>query len=398
MWHGSNFFFSLQARSPYHHHPGMVLTRRAYKSIIRWLPNEVLSEVMLWATQLDLVALCQTSRLINGLATPLLYHTISLGTIQGIERFTSSMRRHRLSKCHHVRRFRIKEILHISQNLVEEIASILPHLCHLTSLQFISQYNPFLEMLGDAHFPNLTDFRCFVPPKLSSSVPAFLNRHTTIQSLYLCRTDDDLVPTLDPIHLPNLEHISMLGSFVPSLVHNNKNIADMCIFWYPDDDDVANILAALSRMSSINHALEVRFDRSHEPWFIGHVAKHMSDVCILTCHGLCTWGGRMSTDDILQIADHLKNFTNLRVLEFLDFKEDVENLSESQRTERDLSIVTYWGGVCGPLFQIGLHGHDWEFRDTGWTKTAGSATPRMLWESHRRYLGTGGNPITVQEQ
>jgi hypothetical protein len=91
----------------------MVLTRRAAKaskSIIRWLPNEILATVMVDASILDLVALCKTSRLMRNIATPLLYRAVSLATIPQINLFLRTMKQRPNSSpslCRHVRRFSI---------------------------------------------------------------------------------------------------------------------------------------------------------------------------------------------------------------------------------------------------------------------------------------------------
>jgi hypothetical protein len=72
----------------------MVLTRRAHKCIVRWFPNEVLSEILLYLPPIDLLALCRTSRLISGLATPLLYRCIDLCDIPQMETFVSALEKH----------------------------------------------------------------------------------------------------------------------------------------------------------------------------------------------------------------------------------------------------------------------------------------------------------------
>jgi hypothetical protein len=56
----------------------MVLTRRAYKSISRWLPNEVISETIQAAPQSDQIALCRTSKLFHALGIPVLYRVVEL--------------------------------------------------------------------------------------------------------------------------------------------------------------------------------------------------------------------------------------------------------------------------------------------------------------------------------
>ncbi|KAJ6548187.1 hypothetical protein DFH09DRAFT_1169939 [Mycena vulgaris] len=56
----------------------MVLTRRGYKAISRWLPNEIISEIILDAPQKDQAALCRVSKLFHGLVVPALYRAVHL--------------------------------------------------------------------------------------------------------------------------------------------------------------------------------------------------------------------------------------------------------------------------------------------------------------------------------
>ncbi|KAJ7100492.1 hypothetical protein C8R44DRAFT_946970 [Mycena epipterygia] len=58
----------------------MVLTRRAYKAISRWLPNEVITEIIQAASQKDRAALCRTSKLFYGLSVPVLYRVVDIET------------------------------------------------------------------------------------------------------------------------------------------------------------------------------------------------------------------------------------------------------------------------------------------------------------------------------
>ncbi|KAJ6548162.1 hypothetical protein DFH09DRAFT_1087283 [Mycena vulgaris] len=48
----------------------MFLTRRAYKSISRWLPNEIITEILA-ASQADQASLCRVSKLFYALCRPL---------------------------------------------------------------------------------------------------------------------------------------------------------------------------------------------------------------------------------------------------------------------------------------------------------------------------------------
>ncbi|KAJ7244108.1 hypothetical protein C8J57DRAFT_1556138 [Mycena rebaudengoi] len=61
-----------------------MLTRRAAKCILRFLPNELLTEVMAKATTADQVALCRVSKLFNRLARRVLYRTLALASPRAV--------------------------------------------------------------------------------------------------------------------------------------------------------------------------------------------------------------------------------------------------------------------------------------------------------------------------
>ncbi|KAF7353954.1 hypothetical protein MVEN_01081800 [Mycena venus] len=69
----------------------MVLTRRAYKAISRWLPNEVISEIIQAAPPSDQAALCRTSQLFHALGVPMLYRIVVLCHYESIEGFCSTV-------------------------------------------------------------------------------------------------------------------------------------------------------------------------------------------------------------------------------------------------------------------------------------------------------------------
>lgn len=61
-----------------------MLTRRAAKCILRFLPNELLTEIIANAAPADQVALCRVSKLFNRLARRVLYHTLALASPRAV--------------------------------------------------------------------------------------------------------------------------------------------------------------------------------------------------------------------------------------------------------------------------------------------------------------------------
>ncbi|KAK6974731.1 hypothetical protein R3P38DRAFT_2811601 [Favolaschia claudopus] len=77
----------------------MVITRRALKlsrSIIAWLPNEVLSSIIAYAANSELLSLCLTSRLMRKISTRFLYRVVHLNTEKTLELFLKPIGFHKL--------------------------------------------------------------------------------------------------------------------------------------------------------------------------------------------------------------------------------------------------------------------------------------------------------------
>ncbi|KAJ7100505.1 hypothetical protein C8R44DRAFT_947005 [Mycena epipterygia] len=69
----------------------MVLTRRAYRAISRWLPNEVVTEIIQAAPQKDRTAICRTSKLFYGLSVPVLYRVVDIDTHTSLSSFSAAI-------------------------------------------------------------------------------------------------------------------------------------------------------------------------------------------------------------------------------------------------------------------------------------------------------------------
>ncbi|KAJ7100512.1 hypothetical protein C8R44DRAFT_888321 [Mycena epipterygia] len=72
----------------------MVLTRRAHKAISRWLPNEVLTEIIEVVPNLaDRASLCRVSKLFHALCLPILYRVVHLDVnLHSAVTFSSSLK------------------------------------------------------------------------------------------------------------------------------------------------------------------------------------------------------------------------------------------------------------------------------------------------------------------
>ncbi|KAK7043321.1 hypothetical protein R3P38DRAFT_2883615 [Favolaschia claudopus] len=176
----------------------MVLTRSAAKSlrsIVRWLPNEVLSLILCQTPQQDLITLCRTSRLMHNLATPVLYHSIVLCSDVQIALFVKTMEIQvaaaRLVR--YVRRIAFSDpawdfVLTLLPTLVKRLLAVLRLLNQLESLDFGPfTHRRFTDFLEHAHFPNLLKFSHLVE-YADTSITSFVQRHHTLTDLTLPTT------------------------------------------------------------------------------------------------------------------------------------------------------------------------------------------------------------------
>ncbi|KAJ7806438.1 hypothetical protein B0H14DRAFT_2610494 [Mycena olivaceomarginata] len=303
-----------------HHHGSHPQSRKAYKSIIRWLPNEILTAIIRNVPTTDLLALCRTSRLMRNLATPLLYRSITLSTVSQLKNFIRTMERRSKSTpplSDYVRDFEIS-----SERTCESFFDGLPEStnnCGTSEAHhhlFYNLFSPssshfryievldlleisFTDMLLEAYFPNLHTFLGSVQPHNSVSLPSFLNyRHQTINHLTLSQ-DGAPVP-LDPICLPNLKEYSGPSSSLPAFGANSSHISCVTLFWYSDDLNVE--LAAPPAQQD-----------------------------------------GLTRQDIREMATHLKELTVLSVFELLG-----PNDGDSSH---DLTSIKPWSEACkNPLF------------------------------------------------
>ncbi|KAJ7118097.1 hypothetical protein C8R44DRAFT_982849 [Mycena epipterygia] len=349
----------------------MVLTRRASKSIIRWLPNELLSEVMLHLSRPDLVALCKTTRLTNALAIPFLYCVVVLSTLPEIENFLSTLKRYADSpvpRMDHVRQFSLPSLkLELPPDLVKEITSLLTVLPNLRCLDLLLSQTQFSDTLRHAHFPHLSTFDAFVSPDTSALLSAFI-KHPTITVLHLHRTTIS-IPELPPIYLPHLTQFSGASSFAPSLVGvaDTNSLRRMHIKWFPDDLEMDGALTALTRIVAPWHVLVADVADIAVLAFLDRLAVYMPKLGMIAFRRIAgTTSGRIPLDHAREIATKLGHFTALASLEFLGFEDDNESLTESECADTDIKIVECWAAACKTLVQVHLHGDEWRYTGMGW--------------------------------
>ncbi|KAF7372827.1 hypothetical protein MSAN_00488700 [Mycena sanguinolenta] len=346
----------------------MVLTRRAvtaYKSIIRWLPNEILTTMMLHLSQQDLVVLCRTSRLFRNLATPLLYRCVSLSTDFQVNSFVRMItRRSATSLCHHVRQLYLTKVeLKLSLTLVKSMTSVISRLVRLEVLDlFLGSPVEFTDLLRDAYFPHLTTFQYTLRKGTLLLLPAFLNRHPTISTLGLTRIEPidinaEIALLDEPISLPNLGFYNGPSGMVRTFGPGNS-IKSACLFWYPGDSDTARPLLHLGAIATSSLVALMPICLSDHParvMIMQSAATHLPHIRILKFARLRGVAGRISREDAREIATCLEKFSALAILE-LDKREDAV---DNANLTHDRETILLWSGSCKSLLEIVLHGRVW---------------------------------------
>ncbi|KAJ7938560.1 hypothetical protein B0H13DRAFT_2301595 [Mycena leptocephala] len=352
----------------------MVLTRRAYKSIFRWLPNEVLSEALSYLSEADLVALCKTSRLANGLATPLLYCAVSFSTVTAIENFLSVLTKYADSEAprsRYVREFSLLVLeTKLSADLIDTITSFLPHFSNLDTLKLLCLEGDFPPILRHSTFPNLRSFSYILPVQVSASgasVSNFVNRHPYITTLDLYQAGASL-DRLDPMHLPRLKRYTGSHTSLPFLICPDNTLQYICIFFF-SSEDMEDLMATLGTIVSPRiHGLVSRSDVVREASILRCLVSGMPRITFLSFRKVVVKAGRISLEYAAEIVEHLGGMCNLSILEFRDFEPAGDNDPEVEVDQEmiDREIVELWGDACPPLFRVVLHGKQWEYQDTGW--------------------------------
>ncbi|KAJ6485431.1 hypothetical protein C8R47DRAFT_1130171 [Mycena vitilis] len=352
----------------------MVLTRRGSKSIARWLPDEILSETMGYASPMTLVALCSTSRLMRALATPLLYRTVYLRNQHTIRKFTTTLAKRETSNdpySRHVREFTISVgLFMLPVEVVDGALSMLPTLKNVWSLAIL-WFNKVPELLSLRHspFPKLSTFKyrvynCMFPDgKFHNSIAfitPFINHHPTITFLSLTRSKlmFRLGPPMEPLYLPNLMGYSGPASFVPWLVCPPNSIYVMSLYWYYDDVDVATPLTAM--VSSEISTLFCHSDELSECAILEQVAKIKPRIQRLIFNKIEGIRDPISMEYAREIAKPLKSLENLVALEFNGAPSGAGPTPQDRWL--DSVICVLWSEHCNTLLRIRIHGKTWERR------------------------------------
>ncbi|KAK6969614.1 hypothetical protein R3P38DRAFT_2587459 [Favolaschia claudopus] len=332
----------------------MVITRRALKlsrSIIAWLPNEVLSSIIAYAANSELLSLCLTSRLMRKISTRFLYRVVHLNTEKTLELFVSVGRRPTfLPLLSHVRKFFVKQDLklqflmrHRKQALVTRITwvvMLMTNLKHL--LLYLAEPIGFHKLLQEGFFPNLVTFRYIVQPETASAFMCFLNRHPTINNLTFASEQLMQFPSrADSIYLRVYEGPSWgLSLFEVS------GLTSISLMWYPDDLDIDRHLSQLTEAKDLEAIVILTSSTSPtEVEILAGISRYIPHVKVLRFRSLVAKHVGLSMGQAIEIQRHLHGFSALSIIEFpaIDYNTEF-------RLDHDMQALKLWQGACKTIW------------------------------------------------
>ncbi|KAJ6566975.1 hypothetical protein B0H19DRAFT_716308 [Mycena capillaripes] len=344
----------------------MVLTRRAYRAISRWLPNEVIIEIIQFTAKADQAALCRVSKLFHDLCLPILYREVHLKSYGCAAAFCSIIMKNPI-RADAVRSiiapdfdeagFRLfpalRSLLHTPPQLIQRLE-------HLSVT--IDEFDPFLTQCT---FPHLVTCELRLlsgnSPPPDDLVVSFLVRHPTLTRIHL-RNHRTLLQTSSPkIQLPNLQYYT--GN-APLLLHLNANcLREASVRWfqaqYADAEKIIIALGSLTR-ASVPFRLSNE-DVRHKPGLMDSLSRHMPHMQSLRLREVLdrpVWNEFENA-----ITSFLGRFTQLA---YLAIESSRPNPSVWQFEPENRIIVETWGNACPTLEACCFNGRAWRKVDRNW--------------------------------
>ncbi|KAF7361546.1 F-box domain-containing protein [Mycena sanguinolenta] len=354
----------------------MVLTRRAYRQrmeISRWLPNEVLVQIIQHSLKADQATLSRVSKLFRELCLPVLYRAVQFKDSHSINLFCLAIKRH-LTRADSVRSFTLLDMpynnrIHIRSDLILSTLKRMSRLNYLSLSTLTLDNNQLLILLEEANFPQLISCGLRVPCDLSDIfstkradlVAVFLTRHPTLKRVHVDSEFRTVASQSVRVFSPNLE--SYTGDAAFFLAIEPSSLKEAHLTWY-FADDVDKITTAVS--STIK--LDMPFVSSHryldDPCqIVTSVSKHMRHTKTLRLQSLRNSFTLLSQDIIRHITECLPRFTGLIYLE-IGYRANFYR--PPGRNDVDRIVAERWGEACPTLEACGLNLHAWKKGDDRW--------------------------------
>ncbi|KAK0460141.1 uncharacterized protein EV420DRAFT_1673185 [Desarmillaria tabescens] len=361
-------------------------------SIIRWLPNEVLSEIVRLSGPRELAILLRVAKLFNEIGFPLLYRDVHLNISHGksvsalsfrasidqdpararmiksirilaldLARCILLMKGCRNSNSDH---FSVKAVNSILQD-INTFTTVVPAILQLENVEVFRMTcefheAAFVELLEMASFPKMHTvtlaFRNLtVPPAIST----FIDKHPTLRKVSLqCDTfsSNDAPPVFRHIEL--LEHISAPFDYFIAAVPNARNLTsasiDFSVYGIPEIERTFATLADSAARDSCK-TLVCTTQASYNPLmdYISALLPKIENVTIRS--GPLP---RFASFDELSKLKHLKKFTHITT----DKDDDVLRKAIDRINDK------LFHGLSPTLSLLKLYGATWTRTNNGWVR------------------------------
>ncbi|KAJ7687248.1 hypothetical protein B0H17DRAFT_1203719 [Mycena rosella] len=238
----------------------MVLTRRAHKAISRWLPNEIITEIVQLTPQSDQVSLSRVSTLFRDLCLPILYRVVRLNSLASVEAFCAAVLSNN-SLAELVRSYTVVDFFGVQS----------PSLVGLVRLEDLSLHHSLADtdlrdLLG-LIFPHLVRCRlrtatlesgpryAYPSAEKQDALMSFLLRHPALENLHIEDPYHKEVWSSQSARIPllHLQRLQCPARIVPSIDTTNLRRARLCwntgIFGPLGPAQVENIVVSLRSMA-----------------------------------------------------------------------------------------------------------------------------------------------------
>ncbi|KAJ6585652.1 hypothetical protein B0H19DRAFT_1110379 [Mycena capillaripes] len=233
----------------------MVLTRRQHKAISRWLPNEIISQIILAAPTADRAALCRASKLFHGIGVLVLYRVVNMHSPVSIDAFSRTILSNSslapMVRSLSAHRHQWSDFKLITTMLTS--FGLLLHLEHLVISVVLWQEehrHAFLQW----SFPRLVSCHLglstvvgTVPPIVSS----FLRRHSSLKSVSSPWGGSIQADPSAPLPLPHLRNFRGPADVIP-LISGARDLEEVSLSWGDkqsgqDAEKIIRILKSMTR-------------------------------------------------------------------------------------------------------------------------------------------------------
>ncbi|KAJ6487185.1 hypothetical protein C8R47DRAFT_517426 [Mycena vitilis] len=330
----------------------MVLTRRQYKDISRWFPNEIIAEVVQVAPQADQAALCRVSRLFHSVGIPVLYRAVEVVGRDSMKAVSLVILSNPLLP-DLVRSFSATgdraQWSDTNATSTPQILSALKLLLRLEDLSLIhftireEDRHSFLQLsfpcLRGCHF----DFST-IGGGIFPLVFYFAQHHPSLRSLFVSMSGNAPGDPLLPLRLPHLRRLSGPLCLVSSIT-GAQDLREVRLRWpfgdkKPSAHEVEKTIRTLKSMILDETAFVFSNDECSGIYadVLESVSSHLPHTKTLRLRmQVESWTGLPDYKKFEHLRNHLPHFTNLRFLSSTMHR--IDSLEVSRSTVKDVSDI-----------------------------------------------------------